>query len=239
MIIFSITILTLIASVIGTITGFGISTLMIPVLLIFFQPIEAIFLVSLIHWFGNLWKIIFFSKGFNLKLFYLFGLTGFLTSYMGAAISLGSNEEILLRFLGVFLFLYALFLIFQTGFQVPASNITALFGGSLSGFFAGIFGMGGAIRSIFLSAFNLPKEVYIATAGAIGLLIDSTRVVTYFLGGVKLSEMLWWGLPLFIIISFTGAKIARRIVDQIPQDKFRIVIAIFLLLIGIKLAILP
>ncbi|MDD4363444.1 MAG: sulfite exporter TauE/SafE family protein [Atribacterota bacterium] len=239
MIIFSITILTLIASVIGTITGFGISTLMIPVLLIFFQPIEAIFLVSLIHWFGNLWKIIFFSKGFNLKLFYLFGLTGFLTSYMGAAISLGSNEEILLRFLGVFLFLYALFLIFQTGFQVPASNITALFGGSLSGFFAGIFGMGGAIRSIFLSAFNLPKEVYIATAGAIGLLIDSTRVVTYFLGGVKLSEMLWWGLPLFIIISFIGAKIARRIVDQIPQDKFRIVIAIFLLLIGIKLAILP
>jgi hypothetical protein len=239
MIIFSITILTLIASVVGTITGFGISTVMIPVLAIFFPPIEAIFLVSIIHWFGNVWKIILFRKGFNLKLLLLFGLTGFLTSYLGASISLGSNEELLLRILGIFLFGYALFLIFQTGFKVPAANATALLGGSLSGFFAGVFGIGGAIRSMFLSAFNLPKEVYIATAGAIGLLVDSTRIATYFAGGAQLSKLLWWGLPLFIAISFIGAKIARRIVDKIPQDKFRIVIAIFLLVVGIKLTIWP
>jgi len=239
MIIFSITILTLIASVVGTITGFGLSTVMIPVLLIFFPPIEAIFLVSIIHWFGNIWKVLLFRKGFDLRLLLLFGITGFFTSYLGAFISLGSNEEILLRIFGVFLFAYALFLIFQTSFKVLASNSTALLGGLLSGFFAGIFGMGGAIRSMFLSAFNLPKEVYIATAGAIGLLIDSTRIVTYFIGGAQLSELLWWGLPLFITISFIGAKIAQNIVDKIPQDRFRMVIALFLLIIGIKLIIWP
>ena len=87
--------------------------------------------------------------------------------------------------------------------------------------------------------FDLPKAVYIATAGAIGLLVDSTRIITYFTGGATLSEELWWGLLLFIPVSFVGAQIAKRIVDRIPQDKFRTVIVFFLLLIGIKLVIWP
>jgi len=81
--------------------------------------------------------------------------------------------------------------------------------------------------------------VYIATAGAIGLLVDSTRIITYFIGGVMLPEMLWYGLLVFIPISFLGAQIAKRIVDKIPQNKFRTVIAIFLLLAGFKILLWP
>lgn len=54
----SIALLTLVAAAIGTITGFGTSTIMIPVLVVFFLPVEAIFLVAIIHWFGNIWKIV-------------------------------------------------------------------------------------------------------------------------------------------------------------------------------------
>src|SRR3989338_2080914 len=108
-----ISLLTLIAATIGTITGFGTSTLMIPVLVIFFPPVTAIFLVAIIHWFGNIWKVTLFRSGFNLRLLVLFGVIGLVTSYLGAYISLGANEEILLRFLGTFLAGYALFLIFQ------------------------------------------------------------------------------------------------------------------------------
>lgn len=234
-----ITLLTLIAATIGTITGFGTSTLMIPVLVIFFPPIEAIFLVSIIHWFGNIWKVALFRSGFNMRLLLLFGVVGLVTSYLGAYISLGANQEILLRVLGAFLAGYALFVVFQSKFKIPAGNLTAISGGALSGFFAGMFGIGGAIRSAFLSAFDLPKVVFIATAGAIGLLVDSTRIITYFAGGATLPRELWYGLILFIPISFVGAQIAKKIVDKIPQDKFRIVIAIFLLVIGIKLIFWP
>jgi len=234
-----IALLTLIASAIGTMTGFGTSTILIPVLVIFFPPVEVIFLVAIIHWFGNVWKILLFRKGFNVRLLILFGVAGLFASYLGAFISLGSNEQILLRVLGLFLVSYALFLMFQSNFKIPAVDSMALTGGALSGFFAGMFGIGGTIRSMFLSAFNLPKAVYIATAGAIGLLVDSTRIITYFTGGATLPKELWWGLLLFIPVSFVGAQIAKRIVDRIPQDKFRIVIAFFLLLIGIKLVIWP
>jgi len=169
--------LTLLAATIGTITGFGTSTLMIPVLVIFFPPAEAIFLVAIIHWFGNIWKVALFRSGFNMRLLLLFGVVGLVTSYLGAYISLGANEEILLRVLGAFLAGYALFVAFQSKFKIPAGNITALSGGALSGFFAGMFGIGGAIRSAFLSAFDLPKAVFISTAGAISLLVDSTRII--------------------------------------------------------------
>jgi len=45
--VFYIASLTLIAATIGTITGFGTSTLMIPVLVIFFPLVEAIFWLRL------------------------------------------------------------------------------------------------------------------------------------------------------------------------------------------------
>jgi uncharacterized membrane protein YfcA len=234
-----IALLTLIAATIGTITGFGTSTLMIPVLLLFFPPVEAIFLVAIIHWFGNVWRVALFPSGIHWRLVLLFGAVGLATSIWGASISLGANELLLLRLLGAFLASYALFLMFQSTFKVPAGNLTALSGGALSGFFAGLFGMGGAIRSMFLTAFDLPKAVYIATGGAIGLLVDSTRIITYFAGGTTLSKELGYGLLLFIPISFVGAQIAKRIVDKIPQNKFRVVVAVFLLAIGLKLIVLP
>lgn len=234
-----IALLTLIASAVGTITGFGTSTILIPVLLFFLPHVEVIFLVAIIHWFGNVWKVLLFREGLNLRLFILFGLIGLITSYIGAYIILGSNKQIFLRVLGIFLIIYAFFLIFKSNFKIPAVNAAALSGGALSGFFAGMFGIGGAIRSMFLLAFNLPKEVYIATAGAIGLLVDSTRIITYFVGGVMLPEVLWYGLLLFIPISFLGAQIAKRIVDKIPQHKFRTVIAVFLLLAGFKIFLCP
>ncbi|MFZ5907357.1 MAG: sulfite exporter TauE/SafE family protein [Nitrospirota bacterium] len=234
-----ISLLTLVAATLGTITGFGTSTIMIPVLVIFLPPVEAIFLVAIIHWFGNIWKVALFRKGIDVKLIFLFGMVGLATSYLGASISLGSNEKMLIRLLGMFLAGYSIFLIFRSKFRVSAGIGTALSGGALSGFFAGMFGIGGAIRSLFLSAFDLPKAVYIATAGAIGLMVDATRIIAYFTGGAMLAQKLWWGLLVFVPVSFAGAKIAKKIIEKLPQEKFRKVIAVFLFAIGLKLILFP
>jgi uncharacterized membrane protein YfcA len=111
-------------------------------------------------------------------------------------------------------------------------------GGALYGLCAGIFGVGGAVRGAFLAAYNLPKEVYIFTAGAIGLVVDSGRVATYWWQGSQIDRRLWWGLLLFVPISFVGAKTGESIVQRIPQTQFRNVIAGFLGLVAIKLLLL-
>jgi uncharacterized membrane protein YfcA len=237
--IFFITILTLIASTVGTVTGFGTSTIMTPVLAIFLPPVQAIFLVAIIHWFVDVWKVTLFRQGFNWRLVIMFGVIGLVTSYFGAKVSLGTNTEVLLRLLGVFLVVYGAVTLVKSELKIKAGHGAALTGGALSGFFAGLFGTGGAVRAMFLSAFDLPKEVYIATAGAIGLTVDATRIITYLSNGVSLSPNLFWGLLIFIPVSFVGAEIAKRLVDKIPQREFRQVVAAFLFLVGLKLAVWP
>ena len=234
-----IALLTILASGIGTLTGFGTSTIMVPVLLFFLPLPQTLLLVGIIHWFGDIWKIVFFKKGFNWKLILTFGIAGIATSYLGASIIFSVSEKLLSQILGGFLVAYVLFLFFKPRFKIPKNTVSALSGGSLSGFFAGIFGVGGAVRGVFLSAFDLPKAVYISTAGAIALFIDSTRITTYLLNDVTLGRQFLLGFLLFIPASFIGAGAAKKIIDCIPQNKFRMVIATFLFLVGLKFLLFP
>ncbi len=237
--IFYIALLTILASGIGTITGFGTSTILVPILLFYLPLPETLLVVGVIHFSGDIWKMVLFRKGFDWKLILTFGLTGILTSYLGARIVFSASPEILLRILGAFMLVYIIFLIFKPEFKVPKNNMTGITGGGLSGFFAGIFGVGGAIRTLFLSAFNLQKAIFVATTGAIAFLIDATRITTYLINGVRLEEVYLWGFLAFIPASFAGTALAKKVIDKIPQKWFRLVVVLFLFIMGIKFLIFP
>jgi len=84
----------------------------------------------------------------------------------------------------------------------------------------------------------LASNPFIWSKTTVGYLYSSAQLKVcedFNSGGVTLPKELWYGLLLFIPASFVGAKIAKKIVDKIPQDKFRIVVAAFLLIVGIKL----
>jgi len=234
-----ITLLTILASGIGTLTGFGTSTIMVPVLLFFLPLPQTLLLVGIIHWFGDIWKMVLFKKGFRWKLILTFGIAGIAATYVGANVVFSVSEKLLSQILGVFFVSYVLFLLLKPTFKVPKSFVAAVCGGALSGFFAGLFGVGGAIRGVFLTAFDLKKAVYIATAGAIAFFIDTTRIATYVLNNVTLERQFLWGFLLFVPASFLGARAAKKIVDRIPQNKFRMVIAVFLFFAGLKFLFLP
>ena len=233
-----ITLLVIVASMIGTVSGFGTSTIMVPVLSLFFPIHQTLLFVGIIHWFGDIWKILFFKKGLNWKLIIGFGFTGIIASFLGASLSLQTSEEQLFHILGGFLSVYVVFLFLKPRFHLLQSKLGMVIGGSLSGFFAGIFGVGGAIRGAFLSAFDLPKAEYIATVGFIALFIDSVRLIVYVGGGTHLETVLLSGMIAFIPASFLGAKIAKKIVDRIPQKLFRFLISMFHMLIGLYFLII-
>jgi len=222
-------------SAIGTLTGFGLSTVMIPVMVLFYPLPEALLFVGIIHWFGDIWKLVLFREGIRWKLILSFGLPGILATVLGAWLVFEISGAMLSRVLGIFLLLYVLLLFAKNTFQINPRLSTGAIGGALSGFCAGIFGMGGTIRSMFLLAFNLPKAVYLATAGAIALAVDTSRLITYISKGTSLDTRLLWGMLLFVPASFGGARLAKRLVDKIPQHQFRRVIAVFLLAVAIKL----
>jgi len=235
----SIALLTLLASLIGTLAGFGISTIMVPILLIIFPLPQTLLLVGIIHWFNDIWKIILFREGIRWKLFLAFCLPGILTSFIGSSLSLKISREILSRALGVFLIAYVLFIIFNRTFKLSQKLSVAVSSGALTGFFAGIFGIGGEINAVALSAFNLEKAVYVATAGAISFMIDSTRIATYIRGGIGLEPPLLSGFLIFVPASLIGAILGKRGIEKIPQEKFRNFVAVFIFLLGLKLILHP
>ena len=234
-----ITALTIVAGGVGTLTGFGTSTIMVPALLLFYPLPQTLLLVAIVHWFGDIWKLLLFREGIRWRLIVAFGVPGLVMSFAGARATLIADETVLSRVLGGVLLLYVVFLLFKSTFKMAENLGNAGIGGGLSGFLAGLFGVGGAVRGAFLLAFDLPKAVYIATSGGIGLVIDSTRLITYWAGGTRLPEALALGLIAFIPASLLGAKLAERVVDRIPQQSFRIVVAVFLMLAGVRLLVFP
>jgi len=204
--------LTLVASGIGTATGFGTSTIMIPVLTLFMPMPIALLFVGIIHLCGDIW-------------------------FLGASLSLQAPDLPFKRMLGAFLILYVIFLFLKRDWALPKTQATAVCGGLLSGLFAGFFGVGGAVRGAFLTTFNLPKEVYIFTSGLIALFIDVTRVSRYVWGGTRMEADLLYPLIVCIPISFAGAYLAKRFLNRLPQKSFRMFVGFFLALVGIMLLV--
>lgn len=236
--IFLISILTLIASIIGTVTGFGTSTIMVPIISFILPVPETLLFVGIIHWFSNIWKITFFKKGINVKLVLLFGIPGLIVSFFAAGLPLILPTHLLKQLFGLFLISYSVFVFCKPRWKLKADSRNAVVGGALSGFFSGVFGVGGSIRSAFLSAFNLQKATFLVTSGVIGFMIDSSRLVQYIIGDTRLTAPWLFILLICIPISFVGAFIAKNFVNKIQQKSFRTIVLIALFLIGLRYLIL-
>ena len=78
--------LTLIASAVGTLTGFGTSTIMVPILASFLPVPQVLLLVGIIHWFGDIWKMLLFRSGVRWRLIFLFGVTGIVATVIGGIV---------------------------------------------------------------------------------------------------------------------------------------------------------
>ncbi|OVE75980.1 hypothetical protein BVX97_02770 [bacterium E08(2017)] len=230
-------ILTLIAAFVGTATGFGLSTIMIPVVTLFAPMPIALLFVGTIHLCGNIWKVILFKSGIDKKLVLGFGIAGIIASFIGASLSMNIDDAPLKRILAIFLLFYVVFLSTKRKWALKTNNKTAIAGGLLSGLCAGFFGVGGAVRGAFLTAYNLPKPVYIFTSGLIALFIDVTRVSRYLWAGTRLEQDLLIALCCCIPVSFISARIAKKFIDKLPQKFFRIFISVFLTLVAIKMLV--
>lgn len=223
------------AAVTATIAGFGSSTLLIPVAVLFLDIKTAVFVVAVFHLFNNLFKINLFGKSVDFKIFLLFGLPSILLAFTGALLISIIPLDVVEIILGVFLIVYAVYSLVKSGFGIQKSRANAVIGGSLSGFLAGLLGLGGAVRGAFLVAFNLSKEAYVATSAAIALVIDATRIPTYLVTKSVQNSSSYILLPFLCVMAYLGVRTGKIFLRRINQDTFRRIVALALLIVGIKI----
>jgi len=223
------------AAAAATIAGFGSSTLLIPVALMFMDVKTGVFLVACFHLFNNLFKIRIFWRQIDRQTFLLFGVPSIIFAFLGAVFINRVDVHMLKKAVAVFLLLFAVYSLVRPRFQIPKAKWSAILGGGLSGFLAGLIGLGGAIRSSFLIAFSLPKEVYIGTSAMIAFVIDLTRIPTYLIGGSVQDNSYFHLLPFLLITAFLGVRTGKALLGRISQDKFRTCVLIAVLLVALKL----
>jgi hypothetical protein len=223
-----------IASVIGTMAAFGISTILLPAAMLIFDFKTALVLVSLFHISGNIGRITFFKRGFDKNLMLEFGVPSVVLTLIGALLVNYVSQPILKLFLGLFLVGFSVLSIIKPDLSIPANRRNSFVGGSLYGFFSGLVGTGGPLRGAFLTSLNLEKDVYISTSGSISFLVDLTRIPVYLASGF-LRPQYYWYVPVLFFIAIAGSYTSRRIVTSVSQQSFRKFILTALFLSGLKL----
>src|SRR5918999_5910440 len=226
----------LIAEIVGTMAGFGSSTIFLPLVLLFVDFKTAIILVAIFHLFGNLSRIIFFREGFDKRIILQFGVPSIIFSLLGALLIGALPQPILKLVLGIFLITTSASFLIRPGLKLPANTSTFIAGGSATGFITALVGTGGALRATLLQGFNIEKVKYIATAATIALATDATRIPVYISQGF-LREHYFIYIPILFGIAISGSFIGRRIVKRINQELFRKVVLVAIILVSIKFII--
>ena len=148
------------------------------------------------------------------------------------------SNILLNRLIGLFIVAYVIFTYLKPSFYLKPTGLNRLVGGILFGISSGLIGIGGPIRSAFLLTFGLRKATYVATQGAIEVLVGMARISIYSIQGAVLNN-LWTVLILCIPITFLGAKVGQVLIMKMPQQQFYKIVSIFLGLVGLKLIIFP
>lgn len=186
-----------IASVLSFYSGFGLGTLLMPVLALFFPLPAAIAATAVVHGSNNLFKIMMVGIKADRDLVLKFGLPAIAAAFAGAvalhvftAVSGGASfSYVLLGKTAVITPLKFLLALLMLGFAAvdihPALKGMKFdrrylpLGGLLSGFFGGLSGHQGALRSAFLVKTDVTPEAFVATNAAIGFMVDLARMLIY------------------------------------------------------------
>jgi uncharacterized membrane protein YfcA len=228
----SFLLLALVAEIIGTIGGFGSSVFFVPLGNFYFDFYSVLGLTAVFHLSSNLSKIFLFKKGLNKFLLLYIGAPSVVFVILGGYLSKIVKSDYLEVFLGLFLIALALLFLIKKNLILKADKKQSIIGGSLSGLTAGLLGTGGAIRGLTMAAFNLEKSVFIATSAFIDFMIDFSRTIVYYQNGYIGNDELKY-VPFLFLIGIIGTFIGKKILNYIPQSKFKRISLVLILVIGI------
>lgn len=212
--------LAFVSEILGTISGFGSSILFVPIASLFFDFKTVLGITAVFHVFSNLSKIALFRNGINKNIAIKLGIPAVIFVIIGAYITTFLPTKQIELVMNFILAIFAIYLLINFNKPVQKTDKNLYLGGVASGFIAGIAGTGGAIRGVTLAAFQLPKEIFIATSALIDLGVDTSRAIVYTGNGYFKKEYFFL-IPVLIGISILGSYIGKLILKRTTETAFR------------------
>ena len=228
-----VAIASILAGGIASVAGFGIGSVLTPLLSTQLGARLAVAAVSIPHVIGTALRFWLLRGHVDRRIFIWFGITSAAGGLLGALLhAYASNRTLAVVFGCLLLFVGCSEL---TGFmsRVRLGRRAAWIAGGLSGMFGGLVGNQGGIRSAALLAFEIEKEAFVATATAVGLMVDGARMPVYLLTEGSSLVLHWRLITIAVVGVVFGTVAGARLLRRVPDRFFRIVVALLLLSLGV------
>jgi len=228
---------TLATSVVTLFTGFGVGTIMMPVMALFFDVKVAIFLAAIVHFFNNMSRIALYRLEINWKIIQRFGVVSIIGAFAGSYAQIYLDSVWLKVGVGLFLTTYALLSLIPNNVKLELPNSVDFIGSFLSGLIGGLIGNQGAIRSLYLLNYGLEKKELIVSSALIAVIIDSTRIPVYAYTHFHYLQDNIVLLSLIVLSAILGTVVGSRILPKVSYDLFKKIILIGVLILGVLMTL--
>ena len=254
---FIISLTALVVSGLTMFSGFGLGTLLMPVFALFFPVEVAVASTSVVHGANNIFKMLLLGKDAEWSMVIRFGIPAIATAFLGAAAlsyisdlneitryTIGSKIAVitpLKLIMGMLMIFFSLFELLPSLKSIRFRKKHLIWGGLLSGFFGGLSGHQGALRSAFLVKTGISTKAFVATNAVIGFLVDITRIATYFFffllvkAHSPIGPDQWPLVAVGTLAAFTGVLIGKRFIQKIKISVIRTLTGIMLFMIALAL----
>jgi uncharacterized membrane protein YfcA len=245
------------ASTLTFFSGFGLGTLLTPVFALFFPIQTAIAATAIVHLANNLFKVGLVGREADWSVVRRFGLPAAAAAVVGAGAlvlaadlpplavyQLGARTRVVTPLKLLVGTLIVSFALLETSarfrsVQLPSRSLP--WGGALAGFFGGLSGTQGALRSAFLIKAGLSKQGFVATGVVCAVLVDVVRLIVYGASQVSahFEAVSRQAVPMVAaatISAFAGASLGARVLRQLTLETVRATVAVMMVAIGVALA---
>lgn len=230
-----VAIIATIAGAVAATTGFGIGSILTPVLALQFDARAAVAIVSVPHFAASVVRFATLWRQADRRAVVLFGSFSVVGSLAGALLGVsmrGPAEGVVSIAMAVLLMLGGLSALAAPHEGIHFGAKTAALAGGVSGFFGGLVGSQGPVRSAALLAFNISKESFVATAMALAIAVDLARIPVYVTVHQDAMTQAWKTILLATAGVLAGTLGGNRILHAVPVVPFRRMVACLVFVLG-------
>lgn len=238
-------------------SGFGLGTMLMPAFALFFPVPVAVAATAVVHLANNAFKVILVGRGADWSAVARFALPAAVTAILGALVLAAIRDIPPLadyRFagqsfqvtpvklvIGIIIVIFAVLDLAPRLAGLSFDRRYLLLGGVLSGFFGGLSGNQGVLRSAFLIKAGLGKQAFIATGVVAAVIVDVTRLTVY---GVTLyssnlsvlGEDIRGLVVAATLAAFAGALAGRYYLEKVTLKTVQAIVGSLLIAVGAALA---
>jgi uncharacterized membrane protein YfcA len=237
-------------------SGFGLGTLMLPVFSLFFPVEVAVIATALVHGANNVFKVSLLGRYADWPVVVRFGAPAIVAAILGASVlawvsqfdlsvsysKVGLSGEItpIKLTIGILMLGFAAFELMPRFRAIRFERKYLPLGGALSGFFGGLSGHQGALRSAFLAKAGLDTQSFVGSNAVIGFAVDLTRIAVYglflSLAGEAFGDFEAW--PMVItgsLAAFAGVLVGKRFLHKVTMRSIQTLVGVLLFAVALGL----